>query len=423
MAMHQVSHKILLPPLVALVYLGINLLALQYMDERNGLVNGILSSHGNHWPMARQIIEGEELTNFRYPPGFPIYVVAVVKAAKQWGGSYFFWRLVQDCLSTAVTSVLITAFMFRLTNSAWVAWSANIFLIYNLTYSAGTASDLVMASFLPWFYGGLLLLIKGVQGENKQPAVRGFLAGILIAISGLVRPDILLLLPFITVIFSILSVCRRANLTHTTSTPAASSSLNCVLAAFLGFGLILVPWIVFASVRSGFLVVYSTNFAFSHIDGLTRFPGNPVSDTFRALMLKLGIDELLAMTIREIITIHYMLIEKYPFGWIVLWLQKVCRPWYASDSQRWDTILAIQTLLVLPAIVYGIYQWRKRRGLDLAFIVALSIITYFWLVSLAVLSINRYMPPVYPFLGMFAGFGAEIQWSRISRRWKTSGQL
>ena len=397
-----------------MIYLGINLLAIQYMDERNGVVAGRLSPYSNHWPMARQIMEGQRLTNFRYPPGFPIYIVAVFKAGERWGGSYFFWRLVQDCLSTAATNLIITALMLRLTNSVWVAWGANIFLIYNLTYSAGTASNLVMASFLPWLYGGLLLLVQAVQVENDiQAAVRAFLAGILIAISGFFRPDILVLLPFLTLTFWVPRFLQHFDLFRPTVIPAGCFRITRFRSALLGFGLILIPWIVFTSVRSGFVVIYSTNFAFSHIDGLTRFRGNQVSEAFRRLASNLSTDEVHSFPVRDVIAMHYALIKKYPFDWIVLWLQKVLRPWYASDSQRWDTILALQTLLIVPAILYGAYVWWKNRGLDLAFMIALSIIAYFWLLSLTVLSINRYMPPVYPFLGMFAGFAAQLQWSGV----------
>ena len=411
--MNRFSHKVLIALLAASVYLGVNLLAIRYMDERNGVINGDLSAHGNHWPIAQQIMNGEQLTNFRYPPGFPIYVIAAVKAAEHWGGSYFFWRLMQDCLSTAVTSVLITALMFRLTDSAWVVWGANILLIYNLTYTAGAASNLVMASFLPWFYGGLLLLVQSLQDQGKGRAGRAFLAGILIAISGFIRPDILLFLPFLALIFWIQTVLPRMNQIQIDAFPLASSNLAWFFPALLGFGIILVPWIVFSTVRSGFLVVYSTGLVFSHIDGVSRFPGNPVSEAFRTLLLNLSPAELFRINIIDVITMHYSLIRKYPLNWIVLWLQKIWRPWYASDSERWDAILLMQTLLMLPTVLSGSYLWWKTRGLDLAFIIALGIVIYFWLVSLAVLSINRYMPPAYPFLGMFAGLAVQLQWSRI----------
>ena len=409
-AMNRCCQKTLIASLAALVYFGINLLAIQYMDERNGVFDGNLSPHGNHWPVAQQIMHGEALTNFRYPPGFSIYLIAAVKAAELWGGSYFFWRLMQDCLSTVVTSLLITTLMSRFIDSAWVIWGANILLIYNLTYTAGTASDLVMASFLPWFYGGLLLLIQSLQDGSKKQAAHAFLAGILLALSGFIRPDILLFLPFLTLVFPLAIFLQRIRLIQ--RFPAASSNLACFSHALLGFGVILVPWIVFSSMRSRSLVVYSTGFVFSHIDGMSRFPGNPVSEAFRMLLLNLSPVALFRIKLVDVISMHYRLINQYPWDWIVLWLQKIWHPWYASDSERWNVILLMQTLLILPAVLSGSCLWWKTRGLDLAFIIALSTIIYFWLVSLAVLSINRYMPPVYPFLGMFAGLAIELRWPR-----------
>jgi hypothetical protein len=221
----------------------------------------------------------------------------------------------------------------------------------------------------------------------------------LIGISGFFRPDILLFLPFIAGIFWI------HRFLHNTK-PLPVIGYN-IFVSLIGFGLVLIPWIVFTALRSGTVVVYSTNFIPSHLDGLSRLVGNPVSDIFRWCMSERECMSDLS-NISDVIAMHFALFKEYPAHWTDLFLQKVWLPWYGSESQRWNTILALQTLVMLPAILAGIYLWSKKKGLDFALVLGLSVIGYFWLVSIAVLSINRYMPPVYPFLGMFTGFAAHV---------------
>jgi hypothetical protein len=172
----KVAPVIFVPFIAALVYMSVNLLAIGYIDEgisvqRTGedtvhdiVVKNQILPNTDHWPIAYQIIDGQQLSDFRYPPGFAIYMAAAVKAAENWGGSYFFWRLVEDCFSTAGTTVVVMLLMLRLSDSVLVALGAIASLLYNLSFSAGTARDLAMASFLPWFYGGLLLFVGGTSG-------------------------------------------------------------------------------------------------------------------------------------------------------------------------------------------------------------------------------------------------------------------
>jgi hypothetical protein len=169
----------------------------------------------------------------------------------------------------------------------------------------------------------------------------------------------------------------------------------------LGFGLILLPWVAYASARSQSIVIYSTNFVSSHIDGMAQFPGNPVSETFRRRWAEIH-------SVFDLVELHLSLLRAYPGDWLRLWAEKIWRPWYASESGKWNVLLAIQSFAIAPPVLGGIYLWILRRGFDLGFIISLGVISYFWLIAVSVWSINRYMPPAYPFLGMFMGFSAHV---------------
>jgi hypothetical protein len=409
------------------VYLSISLFAFQFMSEGNGVIGGKLVPNDDHWPVAQELMAGTGLTKFSYAPGFSVYIVAAVQAAERWGGSYYLWRLVQDCLSTGITAVLLMKLMQRLTSSRLAGWGAILAFLYNLTYSAGTSADLAMASFMPWFSGGLLLLVDGLQKRLKKTTGGGFsalLAGILLSLSGFIRPDILLFIPFLaTIWFLIRSFARFRPSAQFVCTGRKPERFVFAMAAG-GFCLVLLPWIIYASVRAGTVVIYSTGFVRSHIDGMIRFPSNSASETFlrnwpqmyrphiRQTQVPRETNLLVAkpMSLSEVLRVHFYVVQTYPVDYARLWAEKLWRPWYASDSRRWNLLLGVQSMLILVLFVPGVYLWLCRRGLDLNFSIAIGVISYFWLVALAVVSINRYMPPVYPFLGMFIGYGAHVLW-------------
>src|SRR6266481_4428226 len=86
---------ILFAPLVASVfYFAVGVFAFQFMDERNGVVGGTLLPNRDHWPAGNDMLAGHRATFL--PPGFYYYMLVAVKASEHLGGSYFFWRLVQD---------------------------------------------------------------------------------------------------------------------------------------------------------------------------------------------------------------------------------------------------------------------------------------------------------------------------------------
>jgi hypothetical protein len=371
------------------------------MDERNGVIGGNLAPNSDHAPVATLIMTGEALTVFHHPPGFALYIISAVKMSEGLGASYFFWRLVQDCLSTGLTAILTMSLMLRLSESVWVSWGSIFLLLYNLSYSAGTAADLAMASFLPWFLGSLLLLVEALQHAEQRANVYSFLAGIVLAISGFIRPDILLYLPFLAVVLACLSrVSRLPQKSHKKDLALIRSRL--LFIALLGFAVALLPWVAYASSRSGSFVIYSTNFVSSHLHGMLQFPGNPVSAKFR----ELGAESSLS----DVLRLHFSLMQTNFADELRLWAQKLWQPWYCSQTGRWNLVLGGQTLLIVPFVVAGLVFWLRQRGLDLGFAVAFSVIGYFWLITMAVLSINRYMPPAYPFLGMFAGISAQRLW-------------
>src|SRR5262249_18694495 len=141
-------------------------------------------------------------------------------------------------------------------------------------------------SFLPWFFGSLVLLIQAIQGRPRVD-FRAVLSGVTLAISGFIRPDILLFLPFFGSVLALSSYMSRfTGIRMARIDGYIAGKVLCL--ALVGFTITILPWAVYTSSRSGSLVLYSTAFISGHLAGMARFPGNSVSEALRPLMGTLG---------------------------------------------------------------------------------------------------------------------------------------
>ena len=103
--------------------------------------------------------------------------------------------------------------------------------------------------------------------------------------------------------------------------------------------------------------------------------------------------------------------RSHPIAVTKLFLLKVARSWYATDSGRKEwPILLIQLAYFLLFFWAGWKAW-KRGGIHRTFVICgLLIVGYFWGMTLLALSILRYMVPVVGILTILiaAGFPRRL---------------
>lgn len=161
--------------------------------------------------------------------------------------------------------------------------------------------------------------------------------------------------------------------------------------------LIMLPW---AMLQKSAGQNYSTPFPAvyqAYFKGVTRHPGNHVSDWLRDHYKEPQ------RNMSGVIEFNKEWIKKDPWALFKLYVLKIIRSWYMSDTRRWDK----PTLLLhLPYWIFslaGLTLWIKKMHGDPALAFMGAIIIYMTLISAAMDGIARYSAPLYGFIGTFSG--------------------
>jgi hypothetical protein len=159
------------------------------------------------------------------------------------------------------------------------------------------------------------------------------------------------------------------------------------------------PWEAFIAAETGVFAPLSSSGSLSVYDGLTfavsdKDYRSPVESPRAAEEFMTAVDARWAAGERAMFRVALEEGLANPTGASQVGLWKIGRAWYATDSQRldgWLLLLQIPYLVMLVGV-----SWRSLRSpgdaRSLAFLVV-GIVGYFWLVTVAVLSILRYMAP------------------------------
>jgi hypothetical protein len=175
----------------------------------------ILSGDGVLWPRVR---DKEKTGLLARPPGYALYLAAVYKTL---GHSFFAAQVVQNLL-TSLACVLMVLAAARL--ASWPAAVAGG-LVAALAPPLGYVSALVLPdglSALPLL--AALLILAYVHPEGRAGVWTSVVAGALVGAGVWLRPNVVLLPPFLSLILVIVARDRRRGLRH-----AVALSLAAVL--------------------------------------------------------------------------------------------------------------------------------------------------------------------------------------------------
>ncbi len=349
-------------------------------------------------PVARNILSGGGIVDgngniaTRTPPGYPIILAGIL-----WFAEFLY---IPQAIAVkgfilvcgGLTSVLI----FMIARSIWSAPLSLIPVIGWTTYPLSlwfTKQPNSEIPFMVFFYAALYVFWKAILPQ-KRKWYSFFLVGILLGISMLIRP-LVIGIGFVFVL-AVWFVCRRDSLIV---------RLSIMFFLLLGNLLVVLPWELWVYSNTGDLILLSTADISSVRDGL-KFgledegrEGIKVSENVSTLMQKLAIDVKPFHSPREALAIVFGEFRTQPTAVIKLVLLKAIRCWYGTDSQRFEDQIRLVQIPYLALIILGfIYNWRQkdRRG-DFTFLVC-SVVLYFWMMDMLVLSIIRYMVPVFGLL-------------------------
>jgi 4-amino-4-deoxy-L-arabinose transferase-like glycosyltransferase len=335
----------------------------------------------------------------RYPPLYPLFHVFV----NELGSRLRFSRQTAVSGSAAFIIAFISVLVLELAILIMprraallpaILFSVHPFILYGLLVPLSTTF------FLPFFLSSLLLFLKGCR-HLEDPYLYFAGCGLLLGLALLVRPTPVFYAP-------VLGVVILATLTGV----PVKRRIACASIVFAAALLTILPWEYSVYRRNGTVVLLSSGGANSVRDGLSfnqkafRKKINLPADVSR-LSDKVwdNYDRLSSLG-----TISHFMWDRFkekPSAVLRLYWLKAMRSWYGTDSQEsaLETATLIVTIFtVLPACL-GLFRYMRSGKWDRPFVfLMLSTVAYFWLMTIAVLSIVRYMVPAIVLLLVFVPF-------------------
>ncbi len=356
-------------------------------------------------PVAQNLLEGKGLITLDgkiasdYPPGFPMYLAAHFYLADR-------LVLARASLITATNIVLMSLSCLLV---GWIAeslFTRNIALVseflwatylFNLWLVKQPNSEV---PFIFLFYLAVCFFLAGL----KSPCLLRFaVVGLLLGLAALIRP-IILWFPF--VIAGLLLLRREIRISY---------RISCAGLIVVAFLVVILPWEATLALQTGRLVPLSTNGPASMLDGLTFAtktgkggdhawaPAN-----VQALAQRVRENQHSLHTAGEVIRFMLSQVRNNHTAVIEMGILKTARSWYGTNAMWHERPVAVIQSIYLLLIVPGIFlAWRRFPTKRFFCLMLLTIMLYFWSMTVVVLSILRYMVPAIGLVLMFAAISVE----------------
>jgi 4-amino-4-deoxy-L-arabinose transferase-like glycosyltransferase len=346
-------------------------------------------------PVARRLLQGEGLTlpegqlAVRYPPGYPILLAAVFGLAEATGVAENVVLSLFLLLCLGGTAVFIYLLARELWGHWWGFLPALVWMSYPFTLWLGKQPNSEIP-FLVLFYGGFYIFWRIIR---HPPAWYCYLlCGLLLGCAMLIRPAAIGLPILLALIlwFMLSGQTRQTRM--------------CAIALlFVGIVALILPWEWLVYAQSGKTIALSSGGEASIRDGLT-FAANDKGYR-EAILIPSHIQVLTNDLLRQaqlgrmselgdILAVLREELRERPLTLVSLYLFKALRSWYATDSGRFELPSMILQSLYLVVIVIGSWQSWHQGGQRRQMTLIIWLITaYFWLITITVLSILRYILP------------------------------
>jgi Dolichyl-phosphate-mannose-protein mannosyltransferase len=374
-----------------------------YEPVSRNILKGLGITRDGALRAGQEIAEGPAIY---YPPGYPFVLAAIFKAAGLLQIPEATMIAAFTLLCMAATSVLV----FMLAKTVWGVAGALICSFIWITYPLNLWLIKQPNSEIPFlvvFYAAFFFLWYSLFHRSSPWLV--FLVGLLAGFSMLIRP-----------IAIGTGIVMAAILWFVTSPMESRSRSRLITILLLGNLVAIVPWQAWVYVRTGRIVpLASVGPAVVH-SGLTlnlskKLEARPQlalpQDTLD-LIARIDSRSARMESLGEFVSLMKEELRSHPLAVVKLFLIKMARSWYATDSHRVDIlILFIQIPYLLFAIWTSKLAWALG-GLQRQLVVSVWMITmYFWLMNTVGGTIVRYMVPAIGllFLTFPAAFSVDRQ--------------
>jgi hypothetical protein len=372
---------------------------------------------GDYRVQVSDLLTGEGLINFRYPPIMALLLAAVYAVGHGLGVP------VGLLLGAAILggTALVTGLLLGLARRLWgpgigllvaAGWTLYLPAQYLTTFPASATP------FMGFCYGALLILIGLLDGRATSRARWWAALGIggLLGLAMLTRP----------IGIGLSAVAALAVLVGARDY-AGSVRLGMALLIGVTGAVVVLPWELHMFSQTGHLIPLSTGGLPTLLDGLTDAV-DPSEG--RAIVLPPDVrvlqEDIYARQYAALdstgAVIDYLVaqINTRPQAVIKLVAIKAARSWYATDSTRYDTALLlfqIPAVLILLAGLIRVLRWAGRGSVirRVAWLVVVLVL-YFWAMTIAVLSIVRYMIPAIGLLFLLLPGLLPVWWWPVRSR-------
>jgi 4-amino-4-deoxy-L-arabinose transferase-like glycosyltransferase len=364
-------------------------------------------------PVARNILHGRGFMlpggefALKYPPGYPVLLAGMFAIAKYTGVSETIAVAVFMSLCMGMSSVILYRFSVDIWGTRFTWITPLLFMTYPLVLWLVKQPNSEIP-FMTSFYGCIYLYWLARSHQENKWIFYG-LAGALAGVAMLIRPIAIGL----GILLAVILLFSRDQ------TLMKRFLLSGVLIA--GNILVILPWQALVFSNTGSAIPLSAGSVTSIRDGLTfaaatknyrtdiKIPKD-VASFQNEIVGKVS----QMQTLGDVAVIMGKYLVEKPAVVIKLFLVKAARSWYASDSGRFEMpVLFAQIAYGFFMLTASVLAWRHCDRSHFPLILVGCVVVYFWLMTITVLSIVRYMVPAISLLFLFVPGTVQYLYDRL----------
>ena len=350
---------------------------------------------------------GEVMT--RFPPGHPIFLITVFAVAERAGIS----EETAIGLTTLGCQALSGALIFLLAAQVWPRRASFAVSLFVLTYVPAFHLSIKAnneVSYTPVFLLTILIFWHALKTERVYLF---FVTGLLIGAGMLIRP-FMIALPIVVAGLTLSSLLK------------STFSKKMLFVSVLLFGnlLAIVPWQIWTYKHTSKFYLISSVGIYGIMDGMTYGLPKPERVTLDIPpgVLKLqqsAFDNFQNDNIHGVgsfVSWGFQYAARQPLDMASMLSRKALRTWYATDSHRWEGRLLFLQMPYIATFCAGLFVCLRRDGdVRRMAILALVLVLFYWAMTMAGLSIMRYIVPVMPIMLLMAAPICEAVLQRLTR--------